>query len=253
MPLSHAIAVGIDSTSGHKAFTLAAIDEQLSIIQLAEAEFDEVIAYLQTQPQVTVALSTPSHVSTGIVRRRLVRRRDAARAVRGADVREAEYELRSRGIAVVGTPRHEAECPAWMQLGFALFRRLTQLGYKAYPSGEAKCRWLETHPHAAFCVLLGRSPLPKPTLEGRLQRALVLFERGLGIRDPMSFLEEITRHRLLNGSLPTDLVPLPAELDALVAAYTAWMAISKPGEVTRLGNKQEGFIVLPAAELLANY
>lgn len=253
MPLSQAVAVGIDSTSGHKAFTLAAIDKELGIVQLAEAEFDEVIAYLQTQPQVIVALSTPSHVSTGVVRKRLERGRDGARDLRGADLRQAEYDLHSMGIAVIGTPRNEAECPAWMQLGFALLRRLTQLGYKANPSAEAECQWLETHPHAAFCVLLGRSPLPKPTLEGRLQRALVLFERGLGIRDPMSFLEEITRHRVLNGLLPTDLVPLPAELDALVAAYTAWMAISKPDELTRLGNKQEGFIVLPARELLANY
>jgi hypothetical protein len=253
MPLTDAIAVGIDSTSGHKAFTLAAIDRQLGLIRLAEADLDEVISFLQGQPQVIVALNAPSHVSMGIVRKRLERGREASRAVRGAEVREAELELHSRGIAVSGTPRNEVQCPTWMQLGFTLYRGLAQRGYKAFPGGDAECQWLETHPHAAFCVLLGRSPLPKPTLEGRLQRALVLFERGLRIRDPMSFLEEITRHRLLNGSLPTDLVPLPAELDALVAAYTAWVALSKPGELTRLGNKQEGYIVLPAGELLANY
>jgi len=248
-----AIAVGIDSTSGHKAFSLAAIDRTLGVIRLAEAELDEVVSFLELQPRVIVALNTPSHVSIGIVRQQQERGRDPGRAVRGAELRQAEFDLHSRGIAVSATPRHEAECPAWMQLGFALYRALARIGYKQYPSGDAACQWLETHPHAAFCALLGRSPLPKTTLEGKLQRALVLFERGLRIHDPMSFLEEITRHRLLNGSLPTDLVPLASELDALVAAYTAWMAFFKPGELTRLGNKQEGYITLPAGELLSNY
>lgn len=247
------IAVGIDSTSGHKAFTLAAIDRALRVIRLAEAEFDEVISFLEVQPRAIVALNTPSHVSAGIVRKRLERGRDAGRAVRGAELRESEFDLHSRGVAVSGTPRTEAQCPAWMQLGFALYRELPRMGYKAYPGGDASCQWLETHPHAAFCVLLGRSPLAKATLEGKLQRALVLFERGLGIHDPMSFLEEITRHRLLNGSLPTELLPLASELDALVAAYTAWMAFSKPGDLTHLGNRQEGYITLPAGELLSTY
>jgi hypothetical protein len=140
-----------------------------------------------------------------------------------------------------------------VQLGFSLYRELSKAGYRPFPSGKAECQWVETQPQAAFCVLLGQSPLPKPTLEGRLQRTLVLFERGLGIRDPMTFLEEVTRHRLLNGQLPTDLIPTFAQLDALAAAYTASLAINAPTTVTRVGNQQEGYIVLPAAELLASY
>jgi predicted RNase H-like nuclease len=69
----------------------------------------------------------------------------------------------------------------------------------------------------------------------------------------MAFLEEITRHRLLHGLLPTELVLLQEQLDALVAAYTAWLAATKPAELTRLGNKQEGYITLPASTLQDQY
>ena len=143
------------------------------------------------------AVNAPSHVNGGVMRKRL--ERGAQGAIRGAELREAEYDLHLKGIAVSGTPRAEAQCPSWMQLGFSLYRELSKAGYRPFPSGKSECQWVETHPQAAFCVLLGKIPLSKPSLEGRFQRALVLFERGLGIRDPMSFLEEITRHRLLNG------------------------------------------------------
>jgi predicted RNase H-like nuclease len=42
-------------------------------------------------------------------------------------------------------------------------------------------------------------------------------------------------------------------LDAMVAAYTAWLAIRNPTEITRLGNRQEGYISLPAPELQEHY
>ncbi len=247
------ISVGIDTTSGHKAFTVAALDHELGLLRLAAADFDEVIEFLQSQPGAIVALNSPSHVNAGVIRRQLERDGKSPSSLRGADIREAEFDLHGRGISVSGTPRLEAQCPAWVQLGFALLRKLLELGYVEYPSHGRPRQWLETHPHAAFSTLLGRSPLAKPSLEGRLQRALLLFERGVKIRDPMSFLEEITRHRLLTGSLPTEIVPLPGELDSLVAAYTAWMAGSRPGEVTRIGNKQEGHMVLPVGALKATY
>ena len=253
MSIADSVSIGVDATSGHKAFTLAALDNELRLVLLTEAELDEALDFLREQPRATVALNAPSHVSTGVVRRRLERDGSGPHALRGAGIREAESNLHALGIAVGGTPSTEALCPAWVQSGFELYRRLSHLGYRAYPNDEAPRQWLETHPHAGFCVLLGRSPLPKPTLEGRLQRALALHERGLRIPDPMTFLEEITRHRVLNGLIPMEMVPQPCELDALVAAFTASLALSKPQDVTRLGNKQEGYIVLPAAELKIKY
>lgn len=220
---------------------------------MGDSEMDEITAFVASQPCVVVAVNSPAHLCMGSVRKRVAAHGPAHHQMRGVDLRAAEYDLRAHGIPVSGTGGNEALCPGWVQLGFALYGKLAELGFKASPHQGASHQWLETHPHACFCVLLGQSPLPKPTIEGRLQRALVLFERGVHIGDPMTFLEEITRHRLLHGMLPTDLLRSPAQLDALVAAYTAWLSVAKPSEVTRLGNRREGFITLPVAILQDKY
>lgn len=247
------IAVGIDCTSGRQAFTYAALDRDLRVVSLSELELEDLTESLREKDSVCVAVNSPSHVNTGVIRKRLESQKGPSHAVRGADIREAEHELQRRGIMIGGTPRNEAFCPGWVQLGFELHRRLAQLGLKPFPADDAPRQWLESHPHAGFCALLGRVPLPKPTLEGRLQRALVLFERGVHIHDPMAFLEEITRHRLLHGLLPMELVLSQDQLDALLAAYTAWLSSVRPADVTQLGNRQEGYITVPVSKLQDKY
>jgi predicted RNase H-like nuclease len=101
--------------------------------------------------------------------------------------------------------------------------------------------------------LLERIPLPKRSLEGRLQRQLALHSRTMAVPDPMRIFEEITRFRLMQGILPLEKLHTYHELEALVAAYTAWAAAKKPDEVTLLGDTEEGQIVLPAAALKLKY
>jgi hypothetical protein len=100
---------------------------------------------------------------------------------------------------------------------------------------------------------LGQNPLPRSTLEGRLQRQLALYEQGLGIRDPMDFYEEITRHKLLKGLLPLEQVYSAEELDAIAAAYTAYTAAHRPEKILKIGDPGEGQIFLPVAELKEKY
>ena len=247
------IAVGIDCTSGSRTFSYAAVDRDLRIVDLSDMELNDLLGALSAGETVAVAVNAPSNVNAGIVRKRLESTKGDAHSVRGAEIREAEQELHTRGIQVLGTPRSESLCSGWVQVGLELFRRLGQLGFKPFPTKDASRHWLETHPHAGFCGLLGRVPLPKPTLEGRLQRALALFEHGVRIHDPMAFLEEITRHRLLHGLLPMEQVLSQEQLDALLAAYTAWLTVVKPREVSQLGNRQEGFITLPVPLLQDKY
>ncbi len=253
MLLTNPVCIGIDTTSGRRPFTYAAVDHDLNLIELAELELEDVVSFLKRQKSAIVAINAPSHVNAGLVRKKLERQSLTSHQIRGVDIRIAEFELRERGIAISGTASRELLCPEWIQVGFSLYKKLSKIGYKSYPDQDGSYQYLETHPHACFMVLLGRSPLPKPTLEGRLQRELILFEHGVRIRDPMNFFEEITRHKLMNGIFPLELVYYPNQLDALVAAYTAWLAAKKPVELSRLGNKQEGFITLPTPLLKSTY
>jgi len=247
------VFVGIDPTSGHRSFTYAALDRGLNLIALAEGEMEDVTAFLAGQKSATVAINAPSGVNRGLVKEKMRKETLAPHHIRGAEMRQAEYELRERGMAVSATPSREELCPAWAQTGFALYRKLKKMGFKRYPEEGAAHQMMETHPHACFCTLAGQNPLPKPTLEGRLQRQLILYERGLRIKDPMDFFEELTRHKLLKGVLPFEALYPPHILDALVAAYTAWLAVEKSEQVTRVGHVREGQILLPVPELKPKY
>jgi hypothetical protein len=102
---------------------------------------------------------------------------------------------------------------------------------------------LETRAQDCFHILSGHHLLPKSSLEGRLQRSAVLYEQGLQIVDPVDIFEEITRYKLVQGILPLENIYSPKELDALVAASLAWMAVNRPGQIVLRGE-----FVLPAPE-----
>ena len=104
---------------------------------------------------------------------------------------------------------------------------------------------MEIFTQATFTLLSGEPPLPRNTLEGRLQRQLLLNDKDVGIPDPMRFFEEVTRYKLRSGILPLGEICLPAELDALAAAYTAWLAIKHPNSIMLYGDEREGQVVVP--------
>ena len=247
MLLHGTVFVGVDTTSAHKAFTYAALDRALHVLSLAEGELQDLVDFLGRQEGAIVAVNAPSHLNAGLVRQAAERESNGAHQVRGVELRLAEHDLRGLGIPVSGTPSRETSCAAWIRIGLGLYRKLGDLGYEPYPAEDCLQQWLETHPHAAFHALMGRVPLSKPTLEGRMQRQLVLFERGVHCKDPMDFLEEFTRHKLLNGLIPANLIYQPEQLDALIAAYTAWAAFEKASDLARFGDPAEGYIYLPAA------
>jgi hypothetical protein len=245
--------VGVDPTAGRHPFTFAALDQDRRMVALAAGDVNDVLTFLIEQKAMVVAVNAPPHPNYGLVRKNLEMQNLAPGQLRGSDIRQAECDLHARGISISPTPSRVEICPAWMQMGFVLFRRLDEAGFKQYPAEKPSPQWLETHPHAAFCALLGRLPLPKPTLEGRLQRQSALYEQGVGIKDPMEFFEEITRHKLLHGALPMELVYAAEELDTLMAAYMAYCVVNCPRETILIGDQQEGQIALPVASLKESY
>jgi hypothetical protein len=122
-------------------------------------------------------------------------------------------------------------------------KKLVQAGYKSYSNISSTKQFFETNAQDCFRTLSGHKLLPRRTLEGRLQRSAVLYEQGLHITDPVDIFEEITRYKLVQGILPLENIYSSKELDALVAAYLAWMAVNRPGQIVL-----QGEFVLPAQE-----
>ncbi len=112
---------------------------------------------------------------------------------------------------------------------------------------------VETYPHAAFTALVGKRPYSKSSIEGLLQRQLVLFEEGVEVPDPMPHLEEWTRHRIKTGQIGREGILDHDSLDALMAAYTAFMVDKEPRSIIMLGDIMEGQMVLPVDSLKELY
>lgn len=250
---SQSVYIGVDPTGGKRPFTFAVLDDELRLLALRQDEMDEVLAFIGGQQHAWVAVCAPARPNQRVMEDPAVRESlsPAPRPGRWLDFRMAEYLLRQHHIFCPRTPADEQDCPTWMRRGFGFYRSLEQLGFQPHLADTPR-RYLEVYPHASFCALLGQVPLPKTALEGRLQRQLSLYEQRLHIPDPMTFFEEITRHRLLQGILPA-ILHSPAELDALVTALTAWLADRHPERTMLLGDPREGQIVLPVNELKRKY
>lgn len=245
--MSPIIYIGIDSAPTPPHFALAVLDSERRLMALSQGPVAEMLSYAAGQVQAVVAINFPARPNQGCVTHQdplpemgsaaLPRKRDS-------DLRLGEYLLRQKGFDLPRTCADPARCQGWVQRGFALFEQLQAIGYSAYPS-DAPRTWLETQAEACYQTLLGLPPFTAGTLEGRLQRQLVLRDQRLPVPDAMDFFEEVTRHKLLHGILPlANLHPQP-ELNALMAAHIAFLAVNKPEQIVGYGDAAEGVIYLP--------
>ena len=245
-----AVYIGIDPTAGTRPMDYAVLDGELHLVKRGLGKLDHVLEIIRAYPSAVVAVDAPQSPNAGLMTNPA--RRESYGLPKTtktwADFKVCEYELRKRGIRLYHTPGEVEAAPKWMQLGFQLYESLKADGYQFYqPHSGAHRQVLEVHPHACYTVLLGHVPFLKDSLEGRMQRQLLLFDEGLDLRDPMDSVEEITRHHLLEGTLGLPGLLNHDELDALVSAYTAYLAAQHPERITLVGDLVEGQIVIPVA------
>lgn len=247
--------IGIDPTSGVRSMTCAILTDRLKIDTLVTASFDELTqVIIPRYTQAVCAINSPAGPNRSLLADPSYREQVGLNPNRDnySDYRVCEYELRRRGVYVGYTPSDYERVPVSVQEGWALYERLQGRGYVVYPHA-GPLRLLETNAQAIFTLLVKKHPYTKNSLEGLLQRQLILHEEGLDVPDPIYTLQEWTRHRLLTGTVNMTDVLNPAQLDALASAYVAYLVDREPGRVTTVGDEAEGEIVLPTPELADAY
>lgn len=253
MQFADTVYIGIDPTAGDRPLHYAVLDGDLRIAALEHGDLEATLERVGRYPSAVVAVDAPQSPNRGLMLQPEVRRRFNLRpgARTWGQWKVCEYELRRRNLRLYNTPSREADAPRWMQVGFTLYRRLRRMGFRFHTFGDdlGPRAMIEIHPHACYAVLLERRPFRKQTLEGRLQRQMVLYLEGLDLRNPLTVLEEITRHHLLTGQLPLTGLYGHDELDALAAAYSAYLIGRKPERVSQVGDREEGLITVPVAAL----
>lgn len=249
------VFIGIDPPSSEKSLTYAALDQDLNLIALSQADISAVSAFAGGQKAAFVAVNAPRRLNQGLMKRESIRNALSPQPNPGrwTAFRLAEYMLFQKNIRIPNTPSDLDSCPGWIRNGFTLYRNLKEFGYQDFPLEKQEKQMLEVYPHAAFTVLLKRVPFLKKTLEGRLQRQLLLHSLSVDVPDPMRIFEEFTRYKILRGQLPLEGLFSVEQLESLIAAYTAWKAAVEPDEITRVGNPKEGEIILPSTDLKLKY
>ncbi len=249
MDLSLTCFVGIDLNVPRGSLTLAVLDGSRRIQFRGTIPTEALEEKLSGSQVLIAAITAPITLNEGLMSDLKNGQQPTLLPLknRGSNLRLCEFEVIKRGFSATRTPSSIEDCSPALQRALRFSSELAALGFQRWPSPGAERQLMEVHPDCAYAELLGTKLNPAKTLEGSIQRQLLLQEEHVNVRDPMIFFEEITRHRMLTGNLPNGILLEVTELNALVAAYTAWSGYTNPAGVTRLGDPNEGCIILPVS------
>jgi hypothetical protein len=246
------VFMGIDVSIGAHPIAFIALDAEQQVIAIGEGDVHDALAFAAGQTGgALVAVNAAARPNQGRMARAEIRKTLVPSPARGkfTALRQVEYEIIQAGMDLPETPSSAEKSLPWVRRGFQLVEKLEAIGYQRFdPECEVQerdRRWLEINADAATWSILGVKPLPSNTLEGRIQRQLVLQDEELKVPDAMDFFEEITRYKILKSILPGNILP-QAEINAWMAAHTAWLAVNEPDRIKQYGEPEEGVIFLPA-------
>jgi hypothetical protein len=247
MDLSLTHFIGIDLSGGRNCITCAILDGSRRILFRGVITLSDLEKQMADSGVAIAAITFPISINEGLMAGPEKRKQLNPLPPRNrfTNLRVCEYELIARGFSPTRTPSTLEDCSPSLQRMLRFSSELAANGFQRWPSPGSERQLMETHADAAFSVLIGLKALPANSLEGRIQRQLALQEERINVPDAMEFFEEITRHKLLSGKLPEGKILPTAELNALIAAFTAWSAYTNPSAITRLGDAAEGRIILP--------
>ncbi len=240
--------MGIDLTSQRKSFTCAMLDNSRRILFCGTVTPMEWQSLLGSAQNIIAAINSPLTLNAGFMADSEYRQNlnPPPAKNRFTDMRVCEYLLLTEGLSPTRTPRDVGRFSPSLQRAFKFSSELGMNGFQFWPFPNSRYQMFETHADACYWSLLGKiKPYAVSSLEGRIQRQLALQTKGLPVKDAMAFFEEVTRHRLLTGKLPDEKILVPSHLNALIAAFTAWTVLNRPAEYSRIGEPDEGVIILP--------
>lgn len=247
MEIKGDIFVGIELSGQRKGFACAILDNALRILFTGSMTPLEWQSTLDACDKVIAAINSPLTLNHGYMADAEYRQQlePVPARSRYTDMRVCEYELIARGLSPTRTPHSVAKFSSSLQKALKFSSEMGMNGFQYWPFPNASRQMLETNADACYWSMLGIKPFAANSLEGRIQRQLALQVRRVPVKDTMIFFEEVTRHRLLTGKLPDEMILSTPVLNALAAAYTAWVVVNRPGESAQLGEADEGYLFLP--------
>ncbi|NSW51986.1 MAG: hypothetical protein HPY85_05740 [Anaerolineae bacterium] len=237
--------VGIDINRKPPHFTFIAVDVDFQPIAIDTGPIESVIAYLSGLQYARISINAPLHLNAGILRKQTQKKNSPGKY---PNTRKIEYDLEQLGVTMYHTPDQVLRNDPITASGILLSEYLPQMnmveGFTEIP--EQNHCYFESPAGASFWSLIDAPLLDEDTLMGCIQRQLILFDLDLPLKNPMEFFEELTRHKIKHGTIPTGMVLPVEELNAWINVYCAIESWRSPERMVRLGCSQEGYVFLPS-------
>ncbi len=223
--MERVVSIGIDPSDERQNYSLAALDEDKNILALSSGPLDDVLSFAAGQSLAVIAVHIPS------VPRKEPKRK---KGFKPKPFRESQWIAQNEQLSLSGDfTAARVSIPSSTRIpiqrrtetlrkGQVLKEHLAALGYVAYQNNETTRAYLGTNIESVCFQIIPVPFYAGRSLEGRLQRQLLLAENGVNVADPMVFFEEVTRFKLLHGKLPFDTIYNPMELNALICSFVAW-------------------------------
>jgi hypothetical protein len=249
--------IGLSVISARKPLHVVVLDAEMRTLFAGMLPLAQALEQIDKYPQAVCAIDTPLGVNQGILAGVNGRLRYGlpANATLWQDFRVCEFMIAQAGMKIANTPPPDVPASVRTQLGWQVVEALRQLGFVNYRPGifDSARQLVETHPESAYTVCLGHLPRPKSHLFGQLQRQMVLYDVGLDVQNPLRLFDEISRQQVLLGKWQLQEILPVEQMDAHMAAYTAWLAMENSGQLSLLGDPLEGQIALPMSPLKRKY
>jgi hypothetical protein len=242
---NHLTFVGIDVQAALKPFYYTALNADLETIACGHGRMADVLAYLAGQTSAVIAVNGPIWAPQAVTVSSQGDLFGGQQNTIDGSHRWVDSVLSTRGYPIIFVPSAWKKAPVWMERSLELAAEMKRLGYVVSGNPAAARLFFETNTDAAYHQITGNSPYDSRSLEGRLQRQLILYEFGFPLQDPMAFLEEFTRHRLRTSNVPLNQIGVAHELRSLTAAVIAWLLDNRPETLEHLGQSGEPEIILP--------
>lgn len=223
--MERVVSIGIDPSDERQNYSLAALDEDKNILALSSGRLDDVLSFAAGQTSAVIAVHIPTVPHMDLKRKK---------GFQHHPQRENRWNAQNEQLSLSGdftAVRDSMATPTRIPMyrktetfrkGQALKEHLAKLGYVAYQDKDSVRAYLGTNIEFACFQIISVPLFSGKSLEGRLQRQLLLAECGVNVADPMVFFEEITRFKLLHGNLPFEKIYNSMELNALICSFVAW-------------------------------
>jgi hypothetical protein len=237
------IFIGVDVGTGKQPFITAVLNSAGELIALEQSSLEEVQKFTGGYHAVQVAINAPKFMPSGKMANNEFRYtlKVQPREGRYTDMRVAEYLLKVGKVNFTPGPLTSRRPSLWIENGFRLYRQL--MAFR--PSTSEDISIIEVNSQATFSIVLAKIPFHKTSVEGRIQRQLLLIKNGIRLKDPMDYFEEVTQYKILQGILPDDMIYSAKQLDAIAAAFVARLAFQNPEEAITIGDEADGLITMP--------